>query len=316
MTRARDIELASGFWPLIWRTTWRHQLALAGLSVLVFGMTTGPIEIQRRIVNNAFKGGAYPAILSLALAYLGVCLVLGLTKMVLNIYRGWVGENMVRRLRREIEARIAIDAVKSGAAEAQGIEISLVVAEAEPVGSFAGTGVSDPVLSGGILLSIFGYMLWLQPVMALVALGVLVPQVIVVPWMQGAINRRATRRIGVLREVSVAILDDPASAGSPAQEGRFTQAFELNMGIFKLKFSMNFLMNFMRQAGVASVLALGGWYVVHGQTEVGTVVAFLAGLSEINDPWGDLVNWFRDMSVAKAKYVLLRDAVVRLEAAN
>ena len=81
------------------------------------------------------------------------------------------------------------------------------------------------------------------------------------------------------------------------------------MGIYKLKFSMNFLMNFMRHLGVCGILALGGWLVINGRTEIGTVVAFLSGLSEINDPWGELVNWFRDMQAAKVKYYLIADAV-------
>ena len=312
---SQKIDLNSGLWSVIWRVSARHQIALAGLSALVFLLTTAPLEIQRRIVNGAFKGGSYPVILALALGYLGVCLTLGLAKMGLNIYRAYVGEHMTRLLRREIDARVSVNGSGKGAAEAEGVEISLVVAEAEPVGSFVGVAISDPVLSGGILLSVLGYMVWLNPVMALVVLAVLLPQTIIVPLMQRAINRRATERIAILRAVGVSILNNPEAMGAQDQSGRFDEAFALNMGIFKLKFSMNFLMNLMRQIGVATILALGGWYVVQGQTEVGTVVAFMSGLAEINDPWGDLVNWFRDMSVARAKYRLLADAVTALEGA-
>jgi hypothetical protein len=53
----------------------------------------------------------------------------------------------------------------------------------------------------------------------------------------------------------------------------------------------------------------GGRLVVHRQTEVGTVVAFLSGLSRISDPWGDLVNWFRDLTVTGTKYGLISSAV-------
>jgi ABC-type bacteriocin/lantibiotic exporter with double-glycine peptidase domain len=81
------------------------------------------------------------------------------------------------------------------------------------------------------------------------------------------------------------------------------------MGIFKLKFSMNFLMNLMHHAGVAGTLGLGGYLVVLGEAEVGTVVAFVAGLKQLNDPWGGLVDWFRDLRVTQAKYGLLRQAL-------
>ena len=45
------------------------------------------------------------------------------------------------------------------------------------------------------------------------------------------------------------------------------------MGVFEFKFSMNFLMNALFQMGTAGVLAAGGWFVVTGETEIGTVVA-------------------------------------------
>ena len=37
--------------------------------------------------------------------------------------------------------------------------------------------------------------------------------------------------------------------------------------------------------------------VTAGRTDIGTVVAFAAGLAKINDPWRDLVTWYRDFRV-------------------
>ena len=38
-------------------------------------------------------------------------------------------------------------------------------------------------------------------------------------------------------------------------------------------------------------------------------VAFISGIGRITDPWGDLVNYFRDVNITEVKYVLVRDAV-------
>jgi ABC-type multidrug transport system fused ATPase/permease subunit len=309
----RDADIPGRLSSFVWRTSGRHQIWLAILSALAFALTTAPLEIQRRVVNDAFKGGQYLAILELAGVYLAVSLASGMTKLGLNVYRNWVGENAVRQLRTSIDQRVRIDTSQDRVAEAEGIEISLVVAESEPVGEFVGSAVAEPTLQGGILLSVLGYMVYLQPAMALVVLAVLSPQFVFVPLMQRAINKRVTARIVILRRVSAAIVEHPDGFGDPRRRQRFDAVFELNMGIYKLKFSMNFLMNFMRQLGICSILGLGGWFVVNGQTEVGTVVAFLSGLAEINDPWGDLVTWFRDMRVASAKYRLIVQAVEDLD---
>jgi ABC-type bacteriocin/lantibiotic exporter with double-glycine peptidase domain len=81
------------------------------------------------------------------------------------------------------------------------------------------------------------------------------------------------------------------------------------MGIFKFKFSMNFLMNLSTQLQVIGALAVGAWAVLHGQLAIGGVVAFISGIHRITDPWGDLVNYFRDANINQVKFALLRDAI-------
>jgi ABC-type multidrug transport system fused ATPase/permease subunit len=297
-----------------------HQLLLAAMSVAVFLAETVPLELQRRIVNDAFKGGAWGAIVTLSLAYAGLAVAQGLLKLGMNIYRARVGEKAVRSLRLTVE-QLARGAPPGGlGSDAAGIETSMTLAEADPIGSFVGVYLSEPMLQGGILLSVFGYMLYLQPKMALVALVVFTPQLVFVPLMQRAINKRVAVRIATLREISGGMIRETSAAAPEAvhagQRLRIEDVFTLNMGIYKLKFSMNFLMNLMHHLGTAGVLAAGGWFVVKGQTEVGTVVAFLSGLSRVNDPWGDLVNWFRDLTVTATKFRLIAAAVRDIDAAQ
>jgi len=295
-----------------------HQLWLAGLSALVFGIALAPLEIQRRIVNAAVAGGNNRLIVLLAVAYLAVGLAEGAIKLGMNIYRGWVAERAVRWLRRAIAAMSAAGSGEAGSgnggATGKGVEISMTVSEAEPIGSFVGSAVSEPLLQGGILLSVFCYMVYLQPLIALVALGVFVPQFVLVPLMQRALNRRVRARIWFIRKMSTSLVEDDEWSGAGPdrqnrQDRRVDRVFELNMGIFKIKFSLNFLMNVLHYAGIAGILGLGGVLVTTGGTDIGTVVAFAAGLNKIKDPWGDLVDWYRDYRIADARYRLVSSAL-------
>ena len=289
------------------RLSGRHQIVLALLSVGVFALTTIPLELQRRIVNDAVYRGAFGAIVWLAAAYIGVALAEGGIKLWLNIYRAWVSETAVRHLRRAALAAAA-------APGAEGVELSMVLSEVEPVGGFVGAAVSEPLLQGGILAAVFGYLVYLEPWLAALSFLVFAPQLVFVPLLQAAINRRVERRVLTMREVSEGIVREGAarSASSSAQQARVDRVFSLHMGMFQLKFSMNFLMNLTHHAGVAAALAVGGWYAVQGRIEIGSVVAFISGLAKLNDPWGDLVNWFRDMTVNRVKYRLVRDALERM----
>jgi ABC-type bacteriocin/lantibiotic exporter with double-glycine peptidase domain len=79
------------------------------------------------------------------------------------------------------------------------------------------------------------------------------------------------------------------------------------MGIYRLKYVMNLLMNLLHHVSVATALGFGGWLVLQGRIEIGTVVAIVSGLGKLNDPWGDLVDWARELSVVRVKYRLFAD---------
>jgi ABC-type bacteriocin/lantibiotic exporter with double-glycine peptidase domain len=186
--------------------------------------------------------------------------------------------------------------------------------EAAGIGGFVGESVSEPLLQAGIMLSVLAYLIHIDPWMALTAFGIFIPQLIFVPLLQAAVNRRTGARIQVLR-LGIAMI---AGAGgvddesSRTDDRRIEQAFALDMGIFKLKFSMNFLMNVCNHLQIISALLVGGWWVYTSRLEIGGVVAFISGIGRLNDPWGDLVNYFRDINVTQIKYRLLAEAVDQL----
>ncbi len=301
-------ETLVGF--IIW-VSGRHQIWIALFAIFLFIADTVPLEIQRRLVNSAVKGGDFHVVLMLALLFAGLTLLQGLIKVGLNLYRNWIGESAVRWLRNEISHVAQRPDSRLRSDKAGGVEIAMIVAEVDPIGGFVGASLSDPILQIGVLLSVFGYLTYLQPLMALVGILVFLPQCFLVPLMQGAINRRVGARIWVVRKISVTLVDATArdETTNHFQSKRVDPVFRLNMSIYRLKFVLNFTMNWLHSLGTAIILGIGGYLVVQGRTEIGTVVAFVSGLAKINDPWSDLVNWYRDYRVIQARYRLVASAM-------
>ncbi len=290
----------------------RHQLALVLLSILVFLLSAVPLEIQRRVVNSAIAQGDLGAITFLALAYFGIALLQGGIKLGLNIYRAWVSESGVLQLRRAVTAlRVVAPGHGARPQHAEGTEVAMVLSEVEPIGGFLGISLSEPLLQTGILVSVFGYLAWLQSVVAALCAAAFIPQMVFVPLMQRAINQRAGERVRALREVGGDIVEgrDDVAPTDAAKAARIGHVYQLGMGMFRIKFSMYFLMNLLHHLGVATALGVGGFYVVRGQLDVGTVVAFVSGLARVNDPWGDLVDWYREMTQVRTRYQLLKQAM-------
>src|SRR5690242_9161104 len=111
----------------IFQSTALHQGGLAILTVVVFLIEVVPLELQRRIVNDAVKHRPFAMIVMLCIAYAGVAFVHGATKLGLNVYRGWVGQRAVRDLRERIRT-LEIGLRSGSETEERGKEISMIVA--------------------------------------------------------------------------------------------------------------------------------------------------------------------------------------------
>src|SRR5580704_1171725 len=138
-----------------------------------------------------------------------------------------------------------------------------------------------------VLISVFAYLIYLQPMMALVALALFVPQCAFVPLVQQAINRRTETRIQVMRSLSAGIVAETAEGvldESRSYRQRVGNIYSLNMQIYRRKYATNFLINLLYHFGTVGILFVGGWFVMQGKTEVGTVVPFISGLTKVNDP--------------------------------
>lgn len=299
--------LPKGLIRYIATTSWVHQLPLVALTIGIFLLEVVPLELQRRVVNDLSKHRPFGAIVWLCAAYLGGVLLQGSTKLGVNIYRSWVGE----RAKRDLRQRICV-AETAGAtfAEARGTAVSMMVAEIEPVGGFIGASVSEPLLQGGILATVITYITHIDIWMGAAALALFVPQIIFVPLMQHAMNRRTGARVWLLRQIGAGVISRRAHQRSldSSDSTRIDRVFRLNMQIFEFKFSMNFLMNLCSHLQIIAALLLGGWWVLQGDLEIGGVVAFISGIGRLNDPWGDLVNYFRDLSATEVKYQLIVEA--------
>jgi ABC-type bacteriocin/lantibiotic exporter with double-glycine peptidase domain len=64
-------------------------------------------------------------------------------------------------------------------------------------------------------------------------------------------------------------------------------------------------MNSITALGTAGLLVLGGFLVINGRTDVGTVVAALSGLTRMNEPWRELIAFYRELSIERIKLDLL-----------
>lgn len=295
----------SGFlYGFIWRISSRQQVRLVFLAFLIFPLSMIPLELQRRIVDDALTDRNVNLLFMLGAAYLGVLLLHSALKYLYSVYQASVGEGAIRCLRLGVNARL------EGNRRASGSNVSVATAESEQVGGFVGEALSEPLLQGGILLTILCYMLWLEPVMAIVATVSVIPSVIVTPLVQQRINRLISRRIETIRNLSGRIVE-PDNDNDGRCDTLVRKVYRVRIRIFLLKFLLKGINNLLAALGPLGILLVGGWLVIQGDTGLGVVVAFLSGFERLTSPVRELLNFYRRVSQVIVQYELVGQVLGR-----
>jgi ABC-type multidrug transport system fused ATPase/permease subunit len=301
------------------QTSRKRQLLICALTAVIAPLMMAPLEFQRRIVDHALGDRSTSLLLLLGGGYLAVVLIQNGLKYWLNMEKGRVLEETARDLRRRVLDR----AERIGRNDPDGIDadvdegttVSMLAAESEVVGGFASESLSVPLLQLGTILFVAGYLLWVSPLIAAFAALVYLPQVIVVPRVQAAINRLTRMRTWKVRKLGRDAVEVERSTVERRIEERrraeilIEQVLSTRMRIYTRKFFVTFFGNVLDALGPIVVLVLGGWLVIQGRTEVSTLVVFISGFQKIASPWDQLVNFYRTQQNAKIAYGVMAETL-------
>jgi ABC-type multidrug transport system fused ATPase/permease subunit len=226
--------------------------------------------------------------------------------------KGTAVEMIARDMRRRIVSRVISNdgAAMAGNGLNAGSVVSMLAAETEDLSGFGGDAFGLPLLSGGTVVYVAAYLLWVEPYIAILAVVIYFPQALIVPWTQHSINRLARLRIQSVRDLGhYAVMPRAARAthrSGGVGDSMIDRIYKLRIMIYLRKYSLAALGNFLDSLGTIIVLSIGGYMVIKGQTQVGTLVVFISGLNKIADPWDQLVNFYRSVSNTAVVYDMVK----------
>jgi putative ABC transport system ATP-binding protein len=309
----------------ILRHTWRDQVFLLLLTVLSFPLIYVNLELPKRIVNNAIQGKKIPEtflglhvtqvkyLMALSLVLLVLITINGVLKYCINVYAGIVGERTLRRLRHDLYWQVMRFPLPQFKTMSAGEIIPMIVAETEPVGGFIGDAIVLPIFQGGLLVTYVLFIFMQDPWLGLAAIALWPPQMILIPKLQRKINLLAKERVQTARQLSDRIGE--SVAGAAEIRGNDTMQFEradiserlgkiygIRYDIYRRKFFVKFLNNFLAQITPFFFYSVGGYLVIRGSLSLGALVAVLAAYKDILSPWKELLNWYATKEDVRIKH--------------
>ena len=309
----------------VFRHSLAQQLFLLALTVASFPVLYVSLELPKQIINDAISGSGFPRsllglelgqieyLMVLSFAFLGLVLLNGAFKFAINTGKGRLGERLLRRLRYDLYSRLLRFPLPVFKRTGQGEIIPMVTQEVEPLGGFMGDALAQPVYQLGILITIGAFMLIQEPILGLAALALYPFQMYAIPKLQRRVTALAKQRVQHVRRLSDRIgesistieavhADDGSNRLRADIANRLGGIYDIRYEIFRRKFFIKFLNNFLAQLTPFFFYSIGGYLIIEGRLSFGAMVAVLAAYKDMSAPWKELLAYYQQQADARIKY--------------
>ena len=348
--KSDDRSLPENIFQFAWKYTKPQQIWV--LAIVLISMPTYflALDIPKRIVNGPIQGRGFPtedsretflriafdlpdwlgnfgtielfsglsldrfnSLVALSLSFLLLVVINGLFKFYINLYKGRLGERMLRRLRFELIDRVLRFPISHFKRVKQSEIASMVKDEIEPVGGFIGDAFVTPVLLGGQALTAMAFIMLQSFWLGLIAGGIVAIQAMLIPRLRRRLielgrqrqitARKMSGRVGELVDGITAVhVNDTSNYERADFSDRLGKIYSIRYELFRRKFFVKFLNNFLAQVTPFVFYLLGGYFALTGQIDIGQLVAVIAAYKDLPAPIKDLINWDQQRLDVQVKY--------------
>lgn len=252
-------------------------------------------------------------LLGLSTLFLSLVLINGAFKFWINLQKGILGERMLRRLRFQLFSlmlRFSPEAQR----EVKSSETATIIRdEVEPIGSFIGDAIVVPVFLGTQAATALAFIMMQNMWLGLAAGGMVGVQMTVIPRLRREIIRLSRRRqiasrnlagrvAEVLDGLPAVLLNDTGRWERAEIGGRLYSLYDLRLRIYRRKFAVKYLNNLLAQVTPFLFYAIGGYFALKGELDIGQLVAVLAAYRDLPPPLKELIDWDQQRLDVEVKY--------------
>ncbi len=289
-----------------------QALLLAVIGVFVFTRVL-PLEMQKRIVNEAIGRREVDLLFAYGTTYLAAVLLSSACKYGIQVIETLIAQRTLARMRRALLEYVLRLPVGFFRENQPGSVVNAVVNELAVPSHFVGAALSTPVANLFTLLAFAGYLLWLNPLLALVSLAIYPVAMAVLPLLQRGANRANQKRVDLSRTFSGRIAESfngiheiHGHAAFGLEQRRFEELIErlrkVRIVWSLFRYGVKSANNFFTSLGPFIVFLLGGWLAIRGELELGALVAFLSAQEKLYDPWKELIEFYQVYQEGKVTY--------------
>jgi len=289
------------------------QLLLVTTAILAVFANVLPLEMQKRIVNDAINLQKFDLLVFYCGIYLASVAAASILKYVINILQNIIGQRTIADMRNELYGHVLTIPLSFYRKTQPGLVVAALTTELATAGDFVGMAIAIPATNLLMLLAFAGYLFWLNPLLAAVTLSIYPVVLVLVPLLQERVNLYNRKRVDAGRKVSSKVGESVAGIHEIQANGAFAIENEKFRRLVEHLRKIRIIWNLYRY-GVKAVnslftnfsrflvFALGGYLAIGGHLELGALVAFLSAQEKLYDPWKELIQFYQSYQTASVTY--------------
>ena len=289
------------------------QFVLLLVIILIVFARVIPLEMQKRIINDSIALKNLDGLLIYSGIYIVAITAAGGLKLAINYLQALIGERAMNQMRKELYQHILTLPLGFFRKTQPGMVVASLMTELSTAGTFAGMAFAVPVTNILTLLAFAAYLLWLNTKLAAATLLIYPIVVFVVPILQKRANTANKTRVDLSRSTSSQIAETISGIHEVQVHGAFKEEnrkfsdladrlklIRIRWSLFR--FAIKTSNNYFVGLGPFIVFIFGGYLIMHGQLELGAMVAFLSAQEKLFDPWKELIDFYQTYQDASVRY--------------
>jgi ABC-type multidrug transport system fused ATPase/permease subunit len=313
MAKANPPVVKRSLFSWIFPGNLKLQLLLLLIIAVMVVTRVLPLEMQKRIVNEAINLQSVDLLFFYCGIYLVAVVFSSVFKYLTNIFQTLITQRTTALMRKELYHHILTLPLNFFRKTQPGMVVNALTTELTLPGNFVGSAVAAPVSNILTLLAFAVYLFFLNWLLALVSLSIYPIVVFLIPLLQKGVNRANKKRVDAGRTFSSQIAESISGIheiqgnGAYRIENRKLDAMVDRLMKIRIiwslyRFGVKTANGFFTSLGPFLVFILGGWLTIKGQLELGALVAFLSAQERLFDPWKELIEFYQVYQDGKINY--------------
>jgi len=289
------------------------QLLLLLIIIIMVFARVLPLEMQKRIINEAINLRNIELLFVYCGVYLSAVIFFSALKYLTNILQTLITQRTTARMRKDLYHHILTLPLNFFRKTQPGMVVNALIAELTLPGNFVGMAVASPVTNVLTLLAFAVYLFWLNWLLALVSLSIYPIVIFLVPLLQKGVNRANKKRVDTSRTFASRIAEAISGIHEIQGNGAYhienrkydsivDKLLRIRIVWSLFRFGVKTANGFFTSLGPFLVFMLGGWLTIKGQLELGALVAFLSAQERLFEPWKELIEFYQVYQDGRINY--------------